>query len=414
MGAWSFGLNDGLNYAGVANDPFAGTNSPQAYAAGITGQYGLQQTQAQIAGQLQIAAQQTAMQKAIAQIQAANAIRLSAAQGKIDISKIGASGEQQRLSDTNSINTRGLNDRQLTELTLGLQNSGAMALSAQNITMGRDADLVRMAKAGDISAQAALAAHGYSMEEGAQQANLQGQWALDRENAAGKWGYDTSNNVENLRGGYALQEGQQAEGFRQQRFQQVLPLFEQQMSAFQDSLKNFSAGGTGSFTGGSFTPPQTGASGNQPHISAAPVFTPGQIQGQVNAGWANANQQAQTQQHQAANQFAGRGFSSRSPALAALQGQFEQQAMQTGADTERQTRLGSAQANAGQVLSAQQAQEAQYASRQQEALGYAGINSQQGIAAMNANAQLQAAALDARARLASGFLGSGFFGSYLS
>ena len=111
-----------------------------------------------------------------------------------------------------------------------------------------------------------------------------------------------------------------------------------------------------------------GPVGIQPQISAGPVWTPEQVQGQVNASQASIDRSTGTQQRQAAQSAAGRGFTGRSPLLAALQSQIGQQGMAQRTESARQIPWEAAQGNAKQLLASQTAAEQQYANRQSEAI----------------------------------------------
>lgn len=113
----------------------------------------------------------------------------------------------------------------------------------------------------------------------------------------------------------------------------------------------------------------SGGMGPQPTISARPVYTPGEIRGQQNAMFADAQSAAQNQMSDQTSRLAGQGFSSRSPLLAALQTNAFGQGMSNAQNSAREFGLQASQANAGQVLNAQQAREQQYSNRNQEAIG---------------------------------------------
>lgn len=98
----------------------------------------------------------------------------------------------------------------------------------------------------------------------------------------------------------------------------------------------------------------------QPGVTVGGVYSDGQTQQNVNAARAGVDQQAASQQRQAANKLAGQGFGGRSPLLAAMQQQIAGQAMATGADQERQIRSNASEANAKQTLASQQLAEQQW------------------------------------------------------
>lgn len=150
-----------------------------------------------------------------------------------------------------------------------------------------------------------------------------------------------------------------------QRFNQVLSLLQGQMSR------------TGQ--------PVAVGGGDQPAITAGPIWDPQQIQEQVNAARGGIDAQTGTRMRGAAQQTAGRGFGgSRSPLLMALQGRIQGQGMAAGADAERGIRWDSAEGNAGHQLKGQMAQESQFAARRAEEI------ERQRVAQSGMNALLQA------------------------
>lgn len=268
------------------------------------------------------------------------------------------------------------------------QAEAQRSLAALTIPMQGRWDVRKIGAQGAESLKQIGAQGQNAMQFGAQQLNLGGEWDLKR---------------------LAAQEAA-----RQERFNQIIPLYNSAMGKYDDFLSSMKNGQ--GFQMPTLPPPPTqqGGAGGGPKITAAPVFTPQQIQQQVNSGYASADAKAQTSTQQARNSISGRGFSSQSPVMMGMANQNQNAAMSAGMDNERQTRLGAAQANQGAVLAGQQAQQAQYQANQQNQLGYAGFQSQQNIAGLNAATQLAAAQLDAQSRLASGFMGGGFLGSYLS
>lgn len=112
------------------------------------------------------------------------------------------------------------------------------------------------------------------------------------------------------------------------------------------------AGGPGQAVGGSPRP--------QPAVTPGGVYSDQQTQERVNAARAGIDQQAASQSRAAATKLAGQGFGGRSPLLAALQQQIQGQAMAAGADAERETRSGAAEANAKQRLAAEDLMQQQW------------------------------------------------------
>lgn len=103
-----------------------------------------------------------------------------------------------------------------------------------------------------------------------------------------------------------------------------------------------------------------GANTVQPSISRGPMFSDQQINQQVNAAKSGNAQMAETANQAAAKKTAGQGFGSRSPLLAALQGQTNAARMGADADAERDIRFGAAQKNADQTYRTDQLAEQQW------------------------------------------------------
>jgi hypothetical protein len=125
-------------------------------------------------------------------------------------------------------------------------------------------------------------------------------------------------------------------------------------------------GQMGNMLGGSSSYTGRGQVGQQPRIDARPVYSQGQIQQQVNARTAANDAGTASRVQQMQNSMAGRGFGSNSPLAMALQGNMMNANVAANLANERETRLGSAQANTDAVFRGQQAQEQQFASRQRE------------------------------------------------
>lgn len=98
----------------------------------------------------------------------------------------------------------------------------------------------------------------------------------------------------------------------------------------------------------------------QTPITQGPIWTEQQIQGQVNQSKANNAQQTATQNTAAQNKAAGSGFGSRSPLVAALQGQNNAAMMANNAANEQSIRWGAAEGNAQHLLDTQKAAEQQW------------------------------------------------------
>src|SRR5262245_22635087 len=104
-----------------------------------------------------------------------------------------------------------------------------------------------------------------------------------------------------------------------------------------------------------------GQVGNQPEISAAPVYNQQQIQQQVNAQKAATDLQTAGQIRRMQEQQAGR-MGAQGPLAQALAAMYQGQGLAASTAAERETRMNAAQMNAAQVLRGQTAQEQQFAS----------------------------------------------------
>lgn len=121
-----------------------------------------------------------------------------------------------------------------------------------------------------------------------------------------------------------------------QRYQQMLPFAMQQWNRAQ------------------------GRVGPAPEISVGPIWSDAQVQQQINAGRARNDEASASQKRDTEQNLAGKGYGSRSPLLAALQGQQDMSNMSRNSDLERETRWGTAQGNKEQILKTQQARSQQY------------------------------------------------------
>lgn len=92
-----------------------------------------------------------------------------------------------------------------------------------------------------------------------------------------------------------------------------------------------------------------------PQVDASPIWNPQQINQQVNSAKANNAASAETQSVGVQGKLASQGFGSKSPLLAALQGNIGQAKMGADADAERGIRWDAASGNAGQVMKGQTA-----------------------------------------------------------
>jgi hypothetical protein len=165
-------------------------------------------------------------------------------------------------------------------------------------------------------------------------------------------------------------------GLGQAQLAQQGSQFNQVFGALQGML-----GGLGSTSPG-------GTNTAQPGVTANQVWTPQQVQQQVNTAQANATQGAQSQAQSMAAKMAGQGFGSRSPALAAQQQNAMLQALAAGQNSAQNIQYQAAQGNAQQQLAGQQLQQqawqnwnqADIARRQQSTqLAAAGLGALAGI-----------------------------------
>jgi len=139
---------------------------------------------------------------------------------------------------------------------------------------------------------------------------------------------------------------------QQQRFGQLFPL----LSGMAGGI-----GGQNPYTIGGQMPPA-------PNISANGVYSPEQVQQQVNTQRAANDQSTATQQRNMQQGLAGRGYGANSPLAQSLGASMQGQNLATNTANETQTRLGAQQANVQQQFAGQQAQQQQYAQNQQLAI----------------------------------------------
>lgn len=160
-----------------------------------------------------------------------------------------------------------------------------------------------------------------------------------------------------------LQLGMAPINFAQSKFNAVMPLISNLLGP----------GGAGGGFGGA----GGGALSQQQRTAVGDLWTPQQIDQQVNAAKASNAQSASSASTNAARQTAGRGFGANSPLLAALQGQINASQMGQNAEADRNIRLSGAQANAQNrlqtgTLAEQQWQDAADQAYKRQALGFSG------------------------------------------
>lgn len=113
---------------------------------------------------------------------------------------------------------------------------------------------------------------------------------------------------------------------------------------------------------GAFTPSTVGGV-NSPMspISQGSIWSDQQIDQQVNQSKSNNQQMAATQNQQISNRAAGQGFASKSPLVAALQGQTNAATMANNAKSEQDIRWNAAEGNSRHLLDTQKAAQQQWA-----------------------------------------------------
>lgn len=234
---------------------------------------------------------------------------------------------------------------------------------------------------------------GYGTQERIAQGQLSGmlsgqqaqEWIAGQQAATQLSGYQTQKDIAaqqaaTQQAGFGSQEriaGVQAEAAKYpatlaaQRFGQVFPYVQSQMAAL-------GPGGGGGGGGGSTAP------ADREFITGGGVYSPADIQAQVNATRAATDAATEAAIRGQGEQMSGRGFSSRSPLAQALAGASRGQGMASNAAAEQSLRWTAAQGNAAQRLAAEQAQAAEYASRREEDIKRAQIVAQQQSALLSA------------------------------
>jgi hypothetical protein len=106
------------------------------------------------------------------------------------------------------------------------------------------------------------------------------------------------------------------------------------------------------------------AVGTAPYISAAGVWTPQQIQQQVNAIYARASQTSQSLSRRAEIEMSSRGLAASSPLLSVLKAGYAQAELRTSTEESVKLNLDASKLNREMVLKGQTAQQDQFASHQ--------------------------------------------------
>jgi hypothetical protein len=105
----------------------------------------------------------------------------------------------------------------------------------------------------------------------------------------------------------------------------------------------------------------TAALGPAPWISQGGVWTPSQVQSQLNALYARSDQKTATDIHDAQIDLAGRGFAGSSPILDMLRFSYEAANVQSSVEGAQQLALQAAQANSEMILNQQGKRQDQWA-----------------------------------------------------
>lgn len=177
-------------------------------------------------------------------------------------------------------------------------------------------------------------------------------------NTGGNYSYSTSsqdsfNQEEGVRGQEAKMAGfgniaavVAAELMRMDRLNKVFPFITSQWNALQRN--------------------DSEDMGPGPEITAQQIWSPQQLQQQINAGKASNAAQMATNVRELQERMAGRGVGSDSPLAQALMGQQSASQMAANSALDRETRMTAAQENAEQLLKSQSQREVQFANRAAE------------------------------------------------
>jgi hypothetical protein len=154
-----------------------------------------------------------------------------------------------------------------------------------------------------------------------------------------------------------------------------------------------------SLTMGPLDPPQDAGQGGGgssttnvtvtvPYIATRGVFTPAMLQQQVNQAYARNDARTQSQIREAQGDLAGRGFSSNSPILDALQVGYTLANLRASVEAASQIRLQAAQANVDAVFRGQEARSEQFLKQEDVLVSEAQVVVQRQVGILNAVAQL--------------------------
>jgi len=191
-----------------------------------------------------------------------------------------------------------------------------------------------MTYAGQIASNQAKQNFGYNKDLAQQ--GYQSAAGISAANNASQQGMNAANNATQQQGNQLqYQSSILGPTLKQQRFNQVLPMFQNELG----SLNSTNGGGS--------------QVGTPPKITQGGVYTPGQIQQQVNSSRAATDQATAGQVNQMQGQVAGRGFGANSPLAAALGQNMQSQGLATNTANETNTRMTAAQQNATQNLAGQ-------------------------------------------------------------
>lgn len=125
-----------------------------------------------------------------------------------------------------------------------------------------------------------------------------------------------------------------------------------------------------------------------PNITVGGVYSPDQIQQQVNAGRAANDRSTAQSQKGTQDKLLGRGFGTNSPLLQAIQTQQQMAGMQANSELERQLRFDTAGANARQQTSSESLRQQQWAQNEDADIRRRQVANQQSNVLLQALASL--------------------------
>jgi hypothetical protein len=182
--------------------------------------------------------------------------------------------------------------------------------------------------------------------------DLQGrQYSSDRSYAAQLYEADKSLQAAQLRDQGETARLQTKLQFAQSKFDTVYPFVQ---SSLSDALSG--------------SPSTPGLDNDWPIISARGIYTPAEIQQQVNRAWAQNDARSQSQLWQLQSELAGRGFSGNSPLFDVIRVGVLGQTLRANNDAATSIRFQAATANADHILKAQELRVNEHQARNNTAL----------------------------------------------